>query len=426
MNKRLQALLQRRAAAIEKMKGIQTAAGEGLLSEEQTAQFEALNTEVTGLNSEIDRVKAMLDLERGAGAVVITDPSTLQTPGQQGAQDLRHGFRSLGEFAAVAFQAQMHGLRDDRLAIGAAASTYANESSLADGGYLVPPEFSAEVWRHSLDEDAFVPLTANSPIQGNTMSYPKDETTPWGSDGVRAYWEAEASQATATKPKGTVNTLRLNKLFALIPVTDELQQDAMALGGYIADKASESIRWKSNLSIFNGTGVGQPEGLFRSGARVDVAKESGQAADTVVATNVAKMFARQINVRNAVWLINPSVLPQLIVMTIGNQPIWTPPSEGMKGLPMGMLLGRPIISTQQAMGVGDVGDIGLVNFKYVRSITKAGGIETATSMHLYFDQGLNAFRFTFRLDAKPTITAAVTPANGNDTLSPFVFLAERA
>jgi HK97 family phage major capsid protein len=145
-----------------------------------------------------------------------------------------------------------------------------------------------------------------------------------------------------------------------------------------------------------------------------------------VATNVAKMYARQINPRDAVWLINPMVLPQLIVMTIGNQPIWTPPNAGIANAPMGMLLGRPIMSQQHSKIVGDVGDIGFVNWRYVRSITKAGGIESASSMHLYFDQGINAFRFIFRVDAKPVLAAAVTPNNGSDTLSPFVFLADRA
>lgn len=426
MNKRLQALLQRKTVAVEKMKAIRAAAGEALFTETQSAEFDTLKSETETLNVAIEQERAAIEAERSLGGAVEIREGAHITAAPTAAADPRHGFRTLGDFVSATYRYQMQGARDERLLIGAAATTYGNEGSVSDGGFLVPPEYSAEVWRHSLGEDAFLPMTSGSPVAGNSMSYPKDETTPWGSDGIRAYWEAEAAVATATKPKGQVNTLRLNKLFALIPVTDELQADAGALGGYIGEKAAESIRWKTNDALFVGTGAGQPEGVFVNAARVDVAKEVGQAADSVVAANVAKMFARQINPRGAVWLINPMVLPQLIVMTIGNQPIWTPPNAGIANAPMGMLLGLPILSQQHSKVVGDVGDIGLVNWRYVRSITKAGGIESASSMHLYFDQGVNAFRFIFRVDAKPVLSAAVTPNNGSDSLSPFVFLADRA
>jgi hypothetical protein len=96
------------------------------------------------------------------------------------------------------------------------------------------------------------------------------------------------------------------------------------------------------------------------------------------------MFARQIRKSGAVWMINPDVLPQLVVMTLGDQPIWTAPNSGMADAPLGRLLGLPIIESDVMDTVGDVGDIGLVNWKYQRAIQKAGGIETASSMHLYF------------------------------------------
>ena len=428
MNKRLSALMQRKAAAVDKMKAVRTAAGEDVFTAEQTAEFDAARAEAAELQAAIEREQAAIELDRNASAVVVKDGARIEVGVDRRTLDATHGFRSFGEFITASYARQMHGVHDERLAIGAAATTYGSEGSLQDGGFMVPPEFSSQVWRHSLEEDAFLPMTDGMPIAGNSMSYPKDETTPWGTDGVRAYWEAEAATATQTKPKGQVNTLRLKKLMALIPVTDELQADAPALGGYISGKAAESIRWKTNLSLFEGTGVGELEGVFSSSARVDVAKEGSQVADTVVANNVAKMYARQLHPSRAVWLIQPQVMPQIMVMTIGDQPIWTPPTAGFAQAPMGMLLGRPIYPTEVCKAIGDVGDIGFVDWKSVRSITKAGGIETATSMHIYFDQGMNAYRFTFRVDAKPAQAAAVASKNGGGsaTRSPFVFLADRA
>ena len=100
------------------------------------------------------------------------------------------------------------------------------------------------------------------------------------------------------------------------------------------------------------------------------------------------------------------------------------PGPGGGGI--GMPSGGPVVSVGAVVSVGDVGDVGFVNWQYQRAITKAGGIETAQSMHIFFDQNMNAWRFTFRVDAKPVLTAAVTPPNSSATRSPFVFLADRA
>jgi HK97 family phage major capsid protein len=82
-----------------------------------------------------------------------------------------------------------------------------------DGGYLVPTEFATRVAALSLDADAFLPRCDSYPVSGNSITYPSDETTPWGNNGVRAYWAAEAAAAQATKPVWKPNTMRLNKLW---------------------------------------------------------------------------------------------------------------------------------------------------------------------------------------------------------------------
>src|SRR5581483_11684636 len=95
----------------------------------------------------------------------------------------------------------------------------------------------------------------------------KDETTPWGSNGVQVYWTAEAGQATQSKPKLGQDNLQLAKLTALVPVTDEQLADSfVGLGQYVTRQAAERINWKVDEAIVNGTGAGQPLGFFTSGA----------------------------------------------------------------------------------------------------------------------------------------------------------------
>jgi HK97 family phage major capsid protein len=323
------------------------------------------------------------------------------------------------------------GIRPDQRLAGA-PSTYGNESTGADGGYAVPPEFSREIFRLSLGEDSLIPMTDNTNVGGNSMVFPKDETTPWGTDGIRAYWQAEASTATATKPKLGTTVLRLHKLMGLVPLTDELIADTNALDSYLPSKVGDSIRWKSNESILFGTGAGQPQGLLSSGAAISVAKETGQAAATVNIQNLSNMLARLMpgSLSSAVWMIHPSVIPQLFQLTLGNYPIFLPIGAGAGGAQsQGLafqLMGRPVMVTQHASALGTVGDISLLDLSYYRTITKASGVETATSMHLYFDADATAFRAIFRLDGQSKIAAPVSPAKGSATLSPFVQLATRA
>jgi UV DNA damage endonuclease len=67
----------------------------------------------------------------------------------------------------------------------------------------------------------------------------------------------------------------------------------------------------------------------------------------------------------------------------------------------------------------------LANMGGYRAITKAGGEEFATSMHLWFDQGVEAFRLTFRMDGQPVLSAAITPPNSAVTRSHFATIAVR-
>ncbi len=428
--KKLRALLERKTEIVSRARAINdaaTAEDRDLTDDEATA-YDALMSELDGVNASIEREQRLIEEELSVGALEVRDGASITGGTPRVEEDPRRGFESFGEFAMAVRSAFSEHAVDDRLRIGAAApSTYGNEGVGADGGFLVPPEFGREIWSLStdLEEGAFLPLTDNMPVTGNSMVFPSDETTPWGSDGVRAYWSDEAAAATETKPLFKENTLRLNKLTAMVPVSNEMLADSTALPAYLQRKVGESIRWKTNDAIINGTGVGKPLGIANAPALVTQAKESGQTADTIQAENLVKMYSRLIRPGRGVWLVNPDAYPQLPLMSIGNQPVFTPPN-GLAGAPNGMLLGRPIILTDTAQTVGDLGDIYFVDFGMYRTITKAGGIETATSMHLYFDADATAFRAVFRIAGQPALSSAVTPPNSTVTRSMAVTLAERA
>ncbi|WP_374349170.1 phage major capsid protein [Chitinimonas sp.] len=434
MNKKLRELLAQKQAATAAARAITDKADkEGRdLTVDEDAEFQRHAADIRALNGKIEREQLLADEEASATPVATQSGSGANvTVTDNREQDPTRGFASVGQFfQAVAGAGQSRNrVLDDRLMIGAAApGTFGNESSGADGGFLIPPAYSEDIYRLSLGEDALLPMTDDVEITGNSMSFPKDETTPWGTNGIRAFWQGEASTAQPTKPVVGLDTLRLKKLMALVPVTDELLGDAAALQSYLPGKVADSIRWKTNEAIlFGAGGNGIPAGALASNAAVVVPKDSGQATNTLSPTNLANMIARLPpgSFGRAVWLINNDALPALFTLTLGNYPIYMPSSEGIKGSPYGMLLGRPVMVSQHAKSFSSQGDINLVDLSFYQTITKAEGIQTATSMHLYFDADLTAFRTIFRLDGQSKIANPIQPANGSKVLSPFVQLGAR-
>lgn len=430
MNKRLRALHARRETALSAAHAItDSLADDDDLTDEQRVEVDAHLASSRQIGEDIKREEELEAAAEAGSALEIPRANPHINGGEpQIVNDPKRGWGHFGQFAQALIRAANPGgnrVIDERLTIGAAPTSYGNESVGEEGGYLVPPEFAGRVQSYSLQDDALLPLTQSDPVSGNAIRLPVDETTPWGTDGIRAYWEGEAAQATQTKPKLESRELRLRKLFGLVPITDELFEDAMFLASWLPRKLGDSIRYKTNDAIVNGAGSGVPQGFVNSGALVTQAKEGSQTADTINAANVAKMYARNISPTNAVWLINPDSFAQLITMTVGDSPIWTPPNAGLQGAPNGFLLGRPLIMSENCQTLGDAGDIYFVALNWYQTITKGRGIDFASSMHLYFDYGVTAFRAVFRVDGQSVVRAAVTPPNSAVTRSPFVQLAAR-
>ena len=129
--------------------------------------------------------------------------------------------------------------------------------------------------------------------------------------------------------------------------------------------------------------------------------------------------------RDSVWVANADTMPQFMTMVLGNQPIWTPPATGFANAPGGFLFGRPIILSQHSETIGDKGDIYYISPSGYYATNKASGVKMDSSIHLFFDYGVTAFRWTLRVGGEPYLKTAVAQNNGPNTQSHFVTLAER-
>lgn len=348
-------------------------------------------------------------------------------------------FRSLGEqMQAVARSFRPGGTTDQRLldqraALERRAALGLSEAVPSDGGFFVQQDFSTQLIERVYETGQIASRVQRIPLSGNSNGVKLngvDETSRvngsrWG--GIRSYWGAEADEKTASKPKFRQVELTLHKLFALVYATDELLQDASALEAITRRIVAQEIAFRLDDAILNGDGVGKPLGILASAGTVSVAKEAGQSAATLQSENIINMYSRALNRRNAVWLHNQDIEPQLyqfgIQVGVGGSAIYMPPG-GLSASPYSTLLGRPMIEVEQAATLGTVGDIVLADLSEYLLIDKP--MQSAMSIHVEFTSDQTVFRFVYRVDGQPAWNSPLTPANGSATRSPFVSLATRA
>lgn len=395
------------AAASAKLEQQLTAA------EQAVAERDQMRTQV-----ERDRRMALLSASIAArpGAIITSsEPDPAQT----------YGFKDIGEFAMAVMRAQTAGGdRDERLA----AATGFHQGDGTNDGYLLPPMFRDTIWELVLDVPDIVTMVDSEPTSARSVEMLADESTPWSAGGIEVRWEKEGAQLTGSKAQmPDPRTTTLHRLFAFVHATEDLLEDAPRLGNRLTNKSALAIRWKIGNAVIYGDGVGKPLGWMKSAAKVAVAKEASQAAKTINVDNLVNMLTRLLVQPGdqPVWIANRDILPQLVKLTIGDRPVWLPP-QGLTVAPEGTILGYPVRFMEYAQTLGTEGDIQLVSPKGYYCPVRQGGVKFDTSIHLYFDQGLQSFRWGFRLGGQPHLSKPVSPANGTTTRSHFVTLATRS
>lgn len=407
------------------LKGIEDAKEDAGFSAEQITEIEALTGEFEGLNVQLEAAEKLAATQTKANSSAGRKTNSGAGERIQVGTNLATkvgGFPTPGEWL-MAVKKAGQGEVDQRL-----RNSTIKESVGEDGGFLVPEEIASGILKKLEGDDSLMSRTNNLQVSGNTLTINVDENQPW-SGGVTAAWTGEGTTISSSKPNFKQASWRLNKLAALVNATDEMLDDATALQSYIQSAAPNAIMHQVNKAILTGNGVAKPLGILNSPFTVTQAKESAQAADTVKAANVLKMYSRMFpqSRSNAAWFINPAVEQQLLGLTdaVGNY-VYISPGGQFNQTPYGLLLGRPVISLMGGMpAIGDLGDIMFADLSMYYMIRKASGVKSATSIHLNFDKEITSFRFSLRLDGKSPFQAPVTTEYGSYTMSAFVNLEAR-
>lgn len=346
-------------------------------------------------------------------------------------------FPTLGHQLAAIYTATTRkgNVQEARTKLMAAASG-ANEAIDSEGGFLLQPNFAADLEKEMFGTGQLLGIMPTPIEVSNSLGLVEkyiDETnrangSRWG--GVRSYWVEEAEAPTATKPKFRKRTTELNKVACLGYSTDELLDDFVAMSGIFREAFIDEMTFAAEAAIFDGDGSGKPLGMFNSNnaALISVTKETGQAAATVVTANLSKMWVRlpSRSKSRAVWAINNEVNPQLDELTIPAGTAAVEPrfvTYDQQGLLR--IKGRPVLEIEYCSALGTASDIVLIDPMGYRFIRK-GGINSASSMHVKFTTDEMTFRATWRIGGQPKLSSAITPYKGSATLSSFVNLQTRS
>ena len=424
MKKILEMKAKREDARLKAMEVLNKAeAVDRFLSEDEQKDIDKYEEEIRAWDESIGRAEKLLAIEPEDRST--EKPEVKPTP----SKDNEKRFASFGEQLMAAYRAATPGGKvDERLTTRAASGL--NESTPSDGGFLVQQDFVTELLKRTYETGILASKVKKIPISTNANGMKinaidedsRANGSRWG--GVQTYWEGEADEITASKPKFRQMELSLKKLTGLCYATDELLQDAAALEAVIRQAFAEEFGFKIDDAILSGSGEGEPLGILNSGAIVTVAKEASQT-DIITVENLIKMWNRlwSRSRANAVWYINQELEPYLYTLKIGDKPVYIP-AGGLSEKPYGTLFGRPVVPIEQCSAAGEVGDIILADIGQYLLIDK-GGVKSASSIHVRFLYDENVFRFIYRVDGKPIWTKPLTPYKGSATVSPFVTLAKR-
>jgi len=303
-----------------------------------------------------------------------------------------------------------------------------NEGIPSDGGFLVPIQYSKDIHNVALENEIILPRCQVQPMTTNEIRLPAMEIGDHSSNlfgGFTASWTAEAGTLTDANPKARMMELNAKKLTGFIRASNELISD-MNGPERLSQIAGKGLGFYRDAAFIGGTGAGQPQGLMSAACRIEVEKETGQAADTIVLENLNKMLSRlyQGGFKNAVWIVSQTALPQLLQLSLsvgtgGSASLVMSERDGIY-----KIYGKEVIFSEHMEEVGTAGDILLTDLsQYIVGLKEE--IRVDVSPHLYFDTDEIAMRLISRIDGQSLWGEALTLKGSGTTVSPVISLAER-
>lgn len=296
----------------------------GLLSEEDSKTYDAMEQQIVAYGKEIERLERQEKLGREMNAATTTP--LVSNPGAHTEQSEKTGIASDSYSKAFWNNIRNRNFIDVRndLQIG----------TDSEGGYLCPNEFEKKLIESLEEENIFRQLA--TVIQTSSG----DRKIPIVTSKGEAVWMDEEEAYSLSDDVFGQASLSAYKVGTAIKISEELLNDsAFDLPSYIAKEFARRVGAKEEEAFFVGDGKGKPTGIFAdAGGAEDGVTTSGAA---ITFDDIMELFysLKSPYRKKAVWVMNDTTVKALRKLkdNTGNY-IWNPSVQA--GVP-DMILNRP-------------------------------------------------------------------------------------
>ena len=387
------------------------------ITEDEETEFNDLDKQIDEAEEEIRTEEARLarqkKLDERKEALKKAQRSVPIYTGKQADADASE-FRNIGEF--------LHSVRfnhsDPRLEEFRAQSM----GTGSEGGFAVPTQFRETLLSVTPQQAIFRPratvIEAGDPPDSEISMPALDQGT---GENIHAGAVVEWIGEGATKPETDIKlreiTLKPKEVAAYVVVTDKLLRNWGAAQSVIENQLRLAVISAEETAFLSGTGVGRPQGILNSPARIDIARTT---ASQVAWADIYGMYARLRMGMTPVWIASQTVIPYLVTIAdAGSNSLWVP--NAAPGLPP-TLMGIPVLYHERSPALGSAGDLILADLSYYL-IKNGSGPFVQASEHVYFTSNKTVIKIHWNVDGQSWLNdpIALEGATSN-TVGPFIIL----
>ena len=333
---------------------------DGLLSKEDAETYNSMEEKIKNFSKEIERMEEMEKMENELNKPV---NSPIVNKPLKADNEVKTG-RASNEYK----DAMLNALRSNFRQV----SNVLQEGVDADGGYLVPDEYDTRLIQ-KLEDNNIVRALATKIKTSGEHKINIASTTP------AAAWIEEGGTLTFGDAKFEQKILDAHKLHVAVKVTEELLYDnAFGLENFLIDSFGKAIGNAEENAFLNGTGNGQPTGIFDETAGGTYITTEATEGDAIIELVYSLKRAYR---KNAAFILNDKMIAKIRTYKDHNGAYMWQPSL-IAGEP-DKLLGYPVYTSQYApedsIAFGDfsyynIGDRGARSFKQLTELFAGNGM----------------------------------------------------
>ena len=337
---------------------------DGLLSAEDAKAYVEMEKKIKDYSAEIERMEQMdameKEMNKPVNTPIVTKPMTADGKEKKKAGRASDAYKN-GMLTALRTNFRQ-------------VSDILQEGVDADGGYLVPEEYDSRLIDTLEEENIMRKL-------GRIITTSGEHKINIAATKPAAAWVEEGGALTFGDATFSQILLDAHKLHVAIKVTEELLYDnAFGLENYIIDQFGKALANAEEDAFLNGTGVGQPLGLFAKTGGGTTAETLTAALKADDILNLIYALKRPYR-KKASFIINDKNLAVIRKLKDNNGAyMWQPSYQaGEPDKILGYDVHTSAYAPEDAIAFGDysyynIGDRGTRSFKQLTELFAGNGM----------------------------------------------------